>query len=286
MVHKEPLVFWDFDPTPRPLVEPIYQPFPMQPFHRAQVWRHHPAYWRPRHFHREPELNFVFRGQARMGVGTRVIEMTAGDGLLLRPGQDHALLQASSDLELFVLALTPELAEHCVGQALPTGGARLSLHGAELERVRDQLNHLASAIDPTRHETFAGDLFARTAGALPPGHPVVRKALEHIARDPGMGGDSLSRALKVHRSDLGRYVQRDMGLPLVKYRNRIRLMRFIALADEGRSLTRAALEADFGSYQQCHRTFIRHLGCSPRVYFTGHRRHIDDLLARNFGGRL
>lgn len=278
MAHEEPLVFWDFEPTMGPRVEAFYQPFPMQPLHRAQAWRHHPAYWRPRHFHREPELNVVFRGRARMGVGTRVLEMTAGDALLLRPGQDHALLQASCDLELFVLALTPELAERCAGEALPTSVAPSRLQGIELEQVRLQLEHLSSANDPTRHETIVGDLFAQTASALPPGHPVVRKALQHVSRDPSADGESLAGALKVHRSDVGRHVQREIGVKLVEYRNRIRLMRFIALVDDGCSLTRAALEAEFGSYPQCHRTFVRHLGCSPRLYFTGHRRHVDDLL--------
>lgn len=119
-----------------------------------------------------------------MGVGAREIEMKAGDGLLLRPGQDHALLEASSDLELFVLALTPEVAARCVGQALPSGVARSRLDGDELEWVRGHLDHLSSVADPTRHETFVGELFTRTAGAVPPEHPVARKALEHVVRDP------------------------------------------------------------------------------------------------------
>lgn len=285
MLQGEPLVFWDFDPAKRPPVEPLYQPFPMQPRHRGQVWRHHPAYWRPRHFHREPELNFVFRGRARMGVGAHVVEMTAGDGLLLLPGQDHALLEASSDLELYVSALDPEVAEHCVHRPLPTGTACLRLQEKEVEHVRGQLHHLASTTDPTQHETIVGDLLSQATSVLAPGHPVVRKALEQLGRDPSLDGAALSQALKVHRSDLGRYVQRDLGVPLVKYRNRLRLMRFIARVDDGHTLTSAALEAGFGSYQQCHRMFVGHLGCSPRRYFSGHRRDVDELLARDAHAR-
>jgi hypothetical protein len=45
----------------------LYQPFPMQPGHRAQAWRHQPAFLRPRHFHEEPELNLVTRGTATFG---------------------------------------------------------------------------------------------------------------------------------------------------------------------------------------------------------------------------
>ena len=40
-------------------------------------------------------------------------------------------------------------------------------------------------------------------------------------------------------------------------------------------MSAAALDADFGSYAQCHRTFQRALGCSPRDYFDGNRSVID-----------
>lgn len=55
-------------------------------------------------------------------------------------------------------------------------------------------------------------------------------------------------------------------------------MRFIRLVDAGRSLTRAALEASFGSYAQCHRVFHQYLGCTPRVYFAAGRAEIDSRL--------
>jgi methylphosphotriester-DNA--protein-cysteine methyltransferase len=67
----------------------------------------------------------------------------------------------------------------------------------------------------------------------------------------------------------------ELGVPLVEYRARIKLMRFVALVDSGRSLTRAAFDAEFGSYAQCHRVFFRALRCSPRDYFAGAREQVD-----------
>jgi len=58
------------------------------------------------------------------------------------------------------------------------------------------------------------------------------------------------------------------ALSRVRYRSRLRLLRFIHLMDEGRSgLKTAAIAAGFGSYSQCHRFFQFELGCCPRQFF-------------------
>jgi AraC-like DNA-binding protein len=53
-------------------------------------------------------------------------------------------------------------------------------------------------------------------------------------------------------------------------------MRFVHLVDHGATMSAAALDADFGSYAQCHRAFQRALGCSPRDYFRGARSKLDE----------
>ena len=60
-------------------------------------------------------------------------------------------------------------------------------------------------------------------------------------------------------------------------------MRFIDLVDRGSPFTRAALEADFGSYAQCHRIFRRTLRCSPQAYFAGARTQLNDETALPLG---
>jgi methylphosphotriester-DNA--protein-cysteine methyltransferase len=76
-------------------------------------------------------------------------------------------------------------------------------------------------------------------------------------------------------------VHAELGVPLVEYRARMKLMRFVELVDSGRSLTRAALDAGFGSYAQCHRVFRRALDCSPQQYFTGARAEVDQKTLRS-----
>jgi AraC-like DNA-binding protein len=256
----------------------IFQPFPMLQGHRAQVWRHQPSYWRPRHFHDEPELNIVLRGSALMGVGGHTIEMQRGDVLFLRPGQDHEMLRASDDLDLYVTAITPDLAERCVGRRIPTEPTPFTLGERDAARLGEHLSAFDGWGDTSAYESVVGELFSTMAGKSGAGHPVARVALRALYEDPNLQAGRLAAKLRVHPSELSRHFHRDVGLPFVRARARLRLMRFIRLVDAKTPLTRAASEAGFGSYAQCHRVFVEHLSCSPSDYFSGRRDEIGSLL--------
>src|SRR6476619_4877308 len=58
-----------------------------------------------------------------------------------------------------------------------------------------------------------------------------------------------------------------MGVSLVRYRNQLRLERFVKIMDAGRSnMLEAARAAGFGSYAQFHRVFHSLRGTTPRAY--------------------
>jgi methylphosphotriester-DNA--protein-cysteine methyltransferase len=107
-----------------------------------------------------------------------------------------------------------------------------------------------------------------------------RRALEYARSEPALPNAALAHKFATDPSQLSRRFHEDVGVSLVEYRARVKLMRFIELVDRGSELHRAALDAEFGSYAQCHRVFRRALGCSPRTYFAGHRRFIDAETAR------
>jgi len=247
----------------------------MLPGHRAQMWLHRPAYRRPRHFHVEPELNFVFSGRATMGVGARTFEMSPGDVLLLRPGQDHEMLNSSADVELMVVALTPELAGLCLTQPVAAESRPFRLLPEIAESIRGQLLSLDAPTDAENHERVASEVFCQLAGHFDQGHILARRSLAAVTERPELGSTRLARNLQVQPSEISRYFHRHLGLRLVEFRTRLRLMKFIQLADSGMPLTRAALEASFGSYAQCHRVFRQYLGCTPRDYFASFRSQID-----------
>lgn len=259
-----------------PVLTTVYQPFPMLSGHRAQAWLHRPAYRRPRHFHAEPELNFVFRGSAKMGVGNLVLDMTPGQVLLLRPGQDHEMLQASDDLELVVVALTPELAARCLRGPLPAESRPFQLPAEDVRTIRRQLLSLDAPTGAENHERIVGDLFGYSEGHFERGHLLARRTLAAVSERLDVVSSRLAGELRVQPSELSRHFHRSLGLRLVDFRTRHRLMRFIQLVDAGNPFTRAALEASFGSYAQCHRAFHQYLGCTPRDYFTERREGIDN----------
>ena len=253
--------------------EALYQPFPLPGRARGHVWHHVPATRRPRHFHREPELNLVTRGSAVFGMGDRNIPVVPGDLLWWAPGQDHVLLDASVDLNLFVIGLTPELSERILG-------TERTSRVTETTRVRvapdalARLGELCSGVlprDPMAVERLVG-AFWRQAHALrttiAEKHTFTIRALASLQQRPELRRSEIARAARGYPTEVSRHFHKDTGLTLTEYRKRLRLLRFIELARSGdRNLLSAALDSGFGSYSQCHRVFSDTLGCSPRRYF-------------------
>jgi len=241
---------------------------------RAQIWRHQPQFRRPRHFHEEPEINVVVKGHGMMGIGERNRPISAGDVLLFWPGQDHVLLDASEDFDLFVMALRPELAERAgiasIGASIGSQSS-FRLPFRELRSMRKTLAGLGDVNDATSHETRVTDLFARLRSVPMEEHVLTRRALQTIVGDPAVSLSALADRFRTTASSVSRHYHRDLGVTLVEHRSRIRLIRFVSMVDEGMELTDAALAADFGSYAQFHRAFRRAFGCAPRDYFSDYR---------------
>jgi AraC-like DNA-binding protein len=248
----------------------LYQPFPMLAGRRAQVWRHQPAFRRPRHFHEEPELNIVFAGWAKMGVGAHEVVMKPGDVLFQKPAQDHVMLDCSDDLDLFVAAATPELSARFASGTLPVGTATLSLPAQEAHQVLESLSLLGKVNSDEPHEEVVGSLFEWALPRAPSGHTLARRGLNSLVQNEAGAASDLARKLGVDASELSRNFAHDLGMKFVDARARVRLFAFVKSVDAGHSLTRAAAE-HFGSYAQCHRVFRRYLSCSPRDFFGGKR---------------
>ena len=257
------------------MAESLFQPFPMLPKRRAQAWRHQPTYRRPRHFHSEPELNVVCRGSALVGLGDSVVALGTGDVLLFHPGQDHVLLEGSIDLELWVVALRPDLAAKACETLARVASVPRQLEPSALAALDDELASLASVADANAVESRLALVFEQLQRRLSPNHVLSRLALEHVKEKPETAGAALAQRLGVDPSVLSRQFREDFAITFVSYRSRQRAMAFVRLVDSGKTLTRAAVEAGFGSYAQCHRVITQALGCSPQRYFAGERERID-----------
>jgi len=99
-------------------------------------------------------------------------------------------------------------------------------------------------------------------------HPAVRQALELLSE----GGEELdleevARRCGASAPHLSRMFARQIGVPLTRYRNSVRLRRFFEeYGRPGRpTMLEAVYAAGFGSYAQFHRVFTQAYGKGPRA---------------------
>jgi AraC-like DNA-binding protein len=129
-------------------------------------------------------------------------------------------------------------------------------------------NLLAGLILPRRGAAVWHALRGTAAGHS----PVVQRVMDALAEKPKVSAQRLARDLGISSGHLARLFRTEMGISLVEYRNRLRIERFLGLADRsGVNLLDAALEAGFGSYAQFHRVFRKLVGTTPREYVAGVR---------------
>jgi AraC-like DNA-binding protein len=253
----------------------VHQSFLPPGAHRAFVWKYaeHIGGRRPRHFHAEPELNVVVRGSARFGIGDAMITVAAGEVVAFPSAQDHVLAEASPDLYLYAIGLDASYSARVL-----TNEPSLPLHVRLPEReLHPVLNRAADIVDRPGAEQLGAELWQRLhdlAHRAPSRsghatHVLTRRALQLMRTDPELGLTDLGAALRAHPTEISRHFHRDMGITLVRYRTRLKLLQLIRLVDSDEAeLMTAASMAGFGSYSQCHRTFQAELSCSPREFFS------------------
>lgn len=243
---------------------------------QAFVWKYSNEYGgqRPRHFHLEPELNLVVSGWAEFGVGERVVRVETGELIGFPAGQDHVLLRTSPDVYLYALGMAPRMAAEVLGGRAGESAVPLHLR-LDAESLALLTRQAGAAVERVGAEQVCSEIWEqvhwldRRGQHGGRGRPSVltTRALEIVADAPELSLTDVARLCRGNPSEVSRHFHRDLGMTLVRYRTRLRLLRFLDLVDEGRGTwTSAASAAGFGSYSQCHRTFQAELGCSPRDY--------------------
>jgi AraC-like DNA-binding protein len=259
----------------------LYQRFLPDGVAHAFVWKYSPLIGglRPRHFHSEPEVNLIVRGTAKFATGKRLIHASQGELLSFPSGQDHVLLESSPDLYLYAMGLDRAYSAEVLGDPRePVVPLHARLEGQELASVT---NKVSAIVDREGADQLAAELWQRvhwlgrraTRHARRGVHVLTRRALQLLAATPQLSLQNLADGVKAHPSEISRHFHQDLGLTLVRYRVRLRLLHVIDLVDAGgHDLMSAACAAGFGSYSQCHRTFHAELGCAPRQFFYSERR--------------
>ena len=99
-------------------------------------------------------------------------------------------------------------------------------------------------------------------------HPAIRHALKLLSEeDTEKDLGELARACNVSKSYLSRTFRRQIGLPLNRYRNSLRLTKFFEeyRQQDQKNLAEAMYAAGFGSYAQFYKVFTQAYGCGPRA---------------------
>jgi AraC-like DNA-binding protein len=258
----------------------------------GRVVRHRVGDVRPRaHRHAELEVNLVVRGTASYLLGDRRYALTHGTLTWLFPGQDHVLVDESSDHELWWAVFRPAL----VAQIATTRQARLLLEEDPVGQFSRRLDsgrvrRLGSLFREVQDaETVLDDVLVNTGLAyllsfawrafldsddVVEGvdvHPAVETVAHVLRADPDAGDlATLARAARLSSSHLSRIFKEQTGMSISRFRNQQRLQRFLRLYGRGRRTTAlaAALEAGFGSYAQFYRVFREQTGRSPSALRT------------------
>src|SRR5687768_16431515 len=178
----------------------LYQAFLPDRRQRAFVWKYSESIGgrRPRHFHAEPELNLVVSGSASFSVGNGIVRAAAGELLAFPAGQDHALLEASSDLYLYAIGLDPVFSAEVLGER---GEPILPFYvGLQFEDVAVVSEIAASILDRPHVHQRAAELWERVhwlaCRAAPrkarATHVLTRRALRLLELDPELTLDGLA----------------------------------------------------------------------------------------------
>ena len=108
----------------------------------------------------------------------------------------------------------------------------------------------------------------KVLGEGEPLHPAVRRALTVLTeRDWEQDLGQLAKVCGASQAHLSRTFHRQIGVPLSRYRNSIRLTRFMEQYRKPEQITfaEAVYAAGFGSYAQFYKVFTQAYGCGPRL---------------------
>jgi AraC-like DNA-binding protein len=252
------------------------------------LWRYnYSGAMRQMHRHTELELNLVTRGSASYLVNERRYTLHRHTLIWLFPGQDHLLLDESSDYQMWILVFKPRL----LHQTCATGSTRILLQSnpqgdfcrpIAIDRAAKLVSLFEELKDPNADpallnaglgyglmSAWTAHLKAQDINLGTDVHPAVDRAARLIRDNPAESTlDVLADRVGLSPSRLSRLFKEQTGVPLVTYRQRQCLDRFFLLYRENRQkkMLSAALAAGFGSYPQFHRVFKRFIGCSPADY--------------------
>jgi AraC-like DNA-binding protein len=243
------------------------------------------------HQHTELEFNLVVQGHGAYVLEDRRYELPPHSLVWLFPRQEHVLADFSADFAMWVVVFRPRLVRNlchsgssCVLRQLnPPGDFCRILSPVSAEKLSRLLSLTAEETAPATFNAAMGHLLlkswetfenSQTVEPVATLHPAVEKAIRLLRQNEAPDSvATLADEVGMSPTYLSRLFLRQIGLPLSQFRNRERIRRFLAFADEfpDETLLRLALRTGFGSYAQFHRVFRRIMRVCPGQWARGRK---------------
>ncbi|MDD2844787.1 MAG: helix-turn-helix transcriptional regulator [Rhodoferax sp.] len=226
----------------------------------------------PLHQHAWGEFVYAFSGVMEVKVAGQHYLAPPQYGVWLPPDLAHVGLnrQASHHASLYVsAALCAALpAEPCALTVSP-------LVRALLDHLRAQPDHLAETpADARLMQVLLDQLIAapRAGSYLPTSEdPALGAVLRLLQANPGDNRSVAELAAQANTTErtLMRRCQRDLGLSLAQWRQRLRVVRAMALLESGQTVETIALDLGYGSASAFITMFKRLAGATPDEFRKG-----------------
>lgn len=179
-------------------------------------------------------------------------------GVLHHPLPEHQFMELVNMLDdLTRDGLDPDLLNREAGFGLTPG---FQYRHGDPDGLNAGLRHLLLS-SWRRQQSGGNSLLNRSL------HPVVVRALRHLNLPEAPASlPDVAAACGTTPATLSRVFKRDMGIPISRYRNSIRLAQFMKLWTTGQNSTllECMHQAGFGSYPQFYRVFRETYGANPR----------------------
>ena len=271
--------------------------------------KRHPPFLRSHH-HVELEVNLVVQGEITYVVGERRFRFGRRTLLWLFPGQEHQLVDRTTDSQYYVVVFKPALVSRVCRSALYVGLKRTTFAGGGVlhtllepqtldlvHRTMDSLMVGAPNADTLNREVGFGpgssfhykhddpdglnaglrhlmllcwrcQRSGRALGSDVSLHSSVVKALDLLSTNEGDEDlTQLGKRCGASGPYLSRMFRKQIGIPLSRYRNSVRLAQFWEHYKGPVQLTisEAIYAAGFGSYAQFYKVFKEAYGSGPRA---------------------
>lgn len=222
----------------------------------------------PAHDHSWGEFVYAYNGVVQVMVGQQRYLVPPQYGVWIPPNVHHVgvsrreVLQSSLYVEAELCGNLP-----ATPQALVVSPFMRSI----LDHARESSNDCMSARQLRLLAVFLDELAgtARAGSFLPASDDAVLGKILHSLEehpDDNRSVAELAQAARVTERTLARKCRRDLGISLTEWRNRMRVVKAIAMIEQGRSVESLATEFGYSSASAFIAMFKKLTGATPASY--------------------